>query len=104
MLFRLDVLRRRADLPEELFALPGPLIRQVVHLLDRIGRSDRAITRSVALSETVARRPGYFQHRTRCRWRMPLRNSTACTADAAGTCSPSVGSMLRSGSTSSSAQ
>ena len=59
---RLDVLRRRADLPEELFALPGPLIRQVVHLLDRIGRSDRAITRSVALSETVARRPGYFEH------------------------------------------
>ena len=58
---RLDVLRRRADLPEELFALPGPLIRQVVHFLDGIGRSDGAITRSVALSATVARRPGYFQ-------------------------------------------
>jgi glycosyltransferase involved in cell wall biosynthesis len=59
---RLDVLRRRTDLPAELFALPGPLIRQIVQFLDRVGRSDSAIRRSVALSATVARRPGYFQH------------------------------------------
>jgi glycosyltransferase involved in cell wall biosynthesis len=58
---RLDVLRARTDLPGELFALPGPLIRQIVHFLDRIGRGPQAVTRSVALSSTVARRPGYFE-------------------------------------------
>jgi glycosyltransferase involved in cell wall biosynthesis len=58
---RLNGLRRRSDLPDELFALPGPLIRQVVHFLDRIGRGQQAVTRSVALSSTVAHRPGYFE-------------------------------------------
>jgi glycosyltransferase involved in cell wall biosynthesis len=57
---RLGSLRRRSDLPADLFALPAPLIRQVVHFLDEIGRGGRAVMRSVALSATVARRPGYF--------------------------------------------
>jgi glycosyltransferase involved in cell wall biosynthesis len=57
---RLEAVRRRTDIPADIFALPGPLIRQVVHFLDRIGRGDRAVTRSVALSSTVAHRPGYF--------------------------------------------
>jgi glycosyltransferase involved in cell wall biosynthesis len=57
---RLDAVRRRDDIPAELFALPGPLIRQVVHFLDNIGRSSTAIVRSGAISATVARRAGYF--------------------------------------------
>ncbi|HWF53714.1 MAG TPA: glycosyltransferase, partial [Solirubrobacteraceae bacterium] len=58
---RLDALRARDDVPDEVYALPGPLIRQVVHFLDGIGRGPRAIARSVALSATVAGRPGYFE-------------------------------------------
>ena len=57
---RLDSLRRREDLPADLFALPAPLIRQVVRFLDGIGRSERAVARSVALSATVAGRVDYF--------------------------------------------
>ncbi len=56
---RLDALRAR-DVPAEAFALPGPLIRQVVHFLDGIGRGERAIAGSVALSSTVAGRADYF--------------------------------------------
>lgn len=57
---RLDALRARDDVPAEAFALPGPLIRQVVHFLDAIGRGARAIANSVALSSTVAGRADYF--------------------------------------------
>ena len=57
---RLDALRARDEVPSEVLALPGPLIRQVVHFLDGIGRSERAIARSVALSATVSARAGYF--------------------------------------------
>jgi glycosyltransferase involved in cell wall biosynthesis len=57
---RLDAIRARDDVPADLLTLPGPLIRQVVHFLDRIGRGPQAVVRSVALSATVAQRPGYF--------------------------------------------
>ena len=57
---RLDALRARDDVPDEAYALPGPLIRQVVHFLDGIGRGERAIASSVALSSTVAGRADYF--------------------------------------------
>jgi glycosyltransferase involved in cell wall biosynthesis len=57
---RLDALRARNDVPAEALALPGPLIRQLVHFLDAIGRAPEAIARSVALSATVAGRRGYF--------------------------------------------
>jgi glycosyltransferase involved in cell wall biosynthesis len=57
---RLDALRARDDVPAEAFALPGPLIRQVVHFLDGIGRGERAVAHSVALSSTVAGRADYF--------------------------------------------
>ena len=33
----------------------------MVHFLDRIGRAEQAVARSVALSATVAVRPGYFE-------------------------------------------
>lgn len=57
---RLDSLRGRSDVPAEVYALPGPLIRQVVQFLDAIGRAPDALVRQVALSATVARRSGYF--------------------------------------------
>jgi glycosyltransferase involved in cell wall biosynthesis len=57
---RLDALRGRDDVPAEALALPGPLIRQIVHFLDGIGRGERAIAHSVALSSTVAGRADYF--------------------------------------------
>lgn len=57
---RLEAIRARTDLDPATFALPAPLIRQVVHFLDAIGRAPAAIARSVALSHTVAQRPDYF--------------------------------------------
>jgi glycosyltransferase involved in cell wall biosynthesis len=57
---RLDAVRARGDVPAELLALPGPLIRQIVRFLDQVGRGPGAVARSVALSRTVADRPGYF--------------------------------------------
>ena len=57
---RLDAVRARNDVPAELFALPGPLIRQVVHFLDTVGRGPGVMCRSGAISATVAGRPGYF--------------------------------------------
>jgi glycosyltransferase involved in cell wall biosynthesis len=57
---RLDAIRGRSDLAPELFALPAPFIREVVHFLDRVGRGPDAIARSVAMSATVAHRADYF--------------------------------------------
>jgi glycosyltransferase involved in cell wall biosynthesis len=47
-------------LPPELFALPGALIRRVVHALDGIGLARSAVRRYAAISATVAARPDYF--------------------------------------------
>ncbi|MHB8689910.1 MAG: glycosyltransferase family 4 protein [Solirubrobacteraceae bacterium] len=57
---RIEALRERDDVPSEAFAFPGPLIRQIVHFLDGIGRSPEAIAYSAAQSRTVAERPEYF--------------------------------------------
>lgn len=57
----LDALRAAAaDLPSALFALPGGLIRAVVHGLDRIGLARTAIRRYAAISRTVRERADYF--------------------------------------------
>ena len=47
-------------LPQELFALPGALIRRVVHALDGIGLARTAVRRYAAISSTVATRADYF--------------------------------------------
>jgi glycosyltransferase involved in cell wall biosynthesis len=63
---RLDVLRRAggrgtgSSPPEETFAFPGPLIREVVHFFDRVAFRPGAIRRFCAISATVAGREGYF--------------------------------------------
>jgi glycosyltransferase involved in cell wall biosynthesis len=57
---RLAAIRGRADVPTETLAFPGPLIRQIVHFLDDVGLRSGSVARLVALSETVAGRPGYF--------------------------------------------
>ncbi|MFC0217068.1 glycosyltransferase family 4 protein [Pseudochelatococcus lubricantis] len=49
-----------ADPPAHWLALPGPLIRAVVHKLDDIGLSTGSISRHVAISHNVCRRAGYF--------------------------------------------
>jgi glycosyltransferase involved in cell wall biosynthesis len=58
---RLEAIGARSDVPSETFAFPGPLIRQIVHFLDDVGLRDGAMVRQVALSRTVAERPGYFR-------------------------------------------
>ena len=100
---RLDALRARDDVPAEIYALPAPLIRQVVHFLDGIGRGPGAIARSVALSATVAARPGYFPDGASVpfahapSWRHGLY--AAGLRAAAATSSRSAASTRRSGST-----
>ncbi|NOX29195.1 MAG: glycosyltransferase [Actinobacteria bacterium] len=43
-----------------LFGYPGPFARKLVHSLDRIGLSTKAIRRHTAVAQVVADRPGYF--------------------------------------------
>lgn len=42
------------------FAFPGPLAREVVRFLDAVGLEPRSVRRHLAISATVAHRPGYF--------------------------------------------
>ncbi len=42
------------------FAIPGPLAREVVHHLDAVALDPASVRRHLALSRTVAGRPGYF--------------------------------------------
>lgn len=57
-------LSRRAlaekSLPSTLFRLPSPLVREVIHFLDRIALAPGQIKKYFALSGTVARREAYF--------------------------------------------
>jgi glycosyltransferase involved in cell wall biosynthesis len=61
---RLQRLRRPRRLgrpvPSEVFAFPGPLIREIVHFCDRVAFRPGAIRRFCAISATVAGREGYF--------------------------------------------
>src|SRR5205814_224862 len=57
---RLDDLRDARGLPGDLFAFPGPFIREVVHFLDGIGLAPPAIARYGAISHAVRERDGYF--------------------------------------------
>lgn len=50
----------RSSVPEEAFAFPGPLIRELVHFWDRVAQRPGAITRSAAISHAVAGRADYF--------------------------------------------
>ncbi|MBK1723518.1 glycosyltransferase family 4 protein [Thiocystis violacea] len=47
-------------LPPSVFALPGALIRQVVHSLDAIGLAPTAMRRYCSISRTVKQRKDYF--------------------------------------------
>jgi glycosyltransferase involved in cell wall biosynthesis len=55
-----DLQARAATAPAEMFALPGALIRAIVHLLDGIGLAPQAVRRYLAISHTVAARADYF--------------------------------------------
>jgi glycosyltransferase involved in cell wall biosynthesis len=52
--------RFRRPVPAEVFAFPGPLIREIVHFCDRIAFRPGAIQRFCAISATVAGRDEYF--------------------------------------------
>lgn len=55
-----DLRQRQHQLPAETFALPGPLIRAIVHFMDQIALSPTEVTTYATLSHTVAKRPDYF--------------------------------------------
>jgi glycosyltransferase involved in cell wall biosynthesis len=46
--------------PEDLFAFPGPFIRELVHWLDDVGLAPSGITRYGAIAHTVAERADHF--------------------------------------------
>jgi glycosyltransferase involved in cell wall biosynthesis len=50
----------RRPVPPEVFAFPGPLIREIVHFCDGVAFRSGAIRRFCAISATVAGREGYF--------------------------------------------
>lgn len=57
----LDALRAQKDsLPADLFALPAPLIRAIVHFMDKIALEPSEVTRYATLSQTVANRVDHF--------------------------------------------
>jgi glycosyltransferase involved in cell wall biosynthesis len=57
---RVAALRGAPGVREDLFAFPGPFIRELVHFLDAVGLAPEAIARYGAISAAVAERDGYF--------------------------------------------
>ena len=57
---RVAALRGAPGVREDLFAFPGPFVRELVHFLDGIGLAPSAIRRYGAISAAVGERPGYF--------------------------------------------
>ncbi|MDP9021902.1 MAG: glycosyltransferase, partial [Actinomycetota bacterium] len=54
-----EIVTRRGP-QDPAFAFPGPLAREIVHWLDRVALSPSQVRRHLAISRTVATRPGYF--------------------------------------------
>jgi glycosyltransferase involved in cell wall biosynthesis len=57
---RVAALRDAPGVREDLFAFPGPFIRELVHFLDGVGLARTEIRRYGAISAAVGERPGYF--------------------------------------------
>jgi glycosyltransferase involved in cell wall biosynthesis len=57
---RVEDLRGAAGLPGDLFAFPGPFIRELVHWLDDVGLASGAIHRYGAIAAAVRDRPDHF--------------------------------------------
>jgi glycosyltransferase involved in cell wall biosynthesis len=57
---RVDALPRARRMSEDVFAFPGPVIREIVHFLDGVGLVPGAVGRYGAVSATVRDRDGYF--------------------------------------------
>ncbi len=55
-----DLRAQKDDLPRELFALPSPLIRALVHFMDKIALAPNEVSRYATLSKTVAKRADHF--------------------------------------------
>lgn len=71
VLARFAQLRATRDPADPLFAFPGPLAREIVHFLDRVGLDPRHVRRHFALSATVAVKRGYFPPGTDVRVLIP---------------------------------
>lgn len=56
---RYNVLRQ-SDLPNEIFAFPGPLAQTIIQFLDGIALSPRRIVRHTSIAKNLAARDGYF--------------------------------------------
>ena len=50
----------RANVPDDLFAFPGPLTRKIVHFLDSVALHPKVIRQYSAISHNVAGREDYF--------------------------------------------
>lgn len=61
MLARIEKVK---SLPSELFAFPGPLIRELVHFFDRVALAPGQVVAYAAISETVKNRQDYFPPNT----------------------------------------
>jgi glycosyltransferase involved in cell wall biosynthesis len=57
---RVEALRGAPGLPEDLFAFPGPFVRELLVFLDGIGLAPARIRRFGAISRTVRERENYF--------------------------------------------
>lgn len=55
------------SLPSSLFAFPGPLLRELVHFLDKIALAPGRIKAYLSISRTVASRPGYLPANAACK-------------------------------------
>ncbi len=56
----IEKLRKRHDLPQDVFQFPGPLIREIIHFLDGVGLSANAIKNFAAISYNLVCRKDYF--------------------------------------------
>ena len=97
---RMDGAARRPASPDDLFAFPGPFIRELVHWLDGVGLAPAAIRRYGAISATVRERADYFPPGVEVFVAHPPTGlPRACGKARAATCSPPAGSTTPSAST-----
>ncbi|MFN2437070.1 MAG: glycosyltransferase family 4 protein, partial [Desulfotignum sp.] len=84
LLDRLEALVADRSVPQQIFALPGPFARQVVHFLDNAGLAPEQIRAYAAISRTVANRKDYFPRPDRVQVIYPPSNlhRFACEDDA----------------------
>ena len=94
---RVDALRDAPGVRDDLFAFPGPFIRELVHWLDGVGLAPDAIRRYGAISRTVRERADYFPAGADVFVAPPADRARTGSqrASAGATCSPPAGSTTQ---------